>query len=70
MGYVDLVGTLPQHRRKGVASSLVIRAVADSQALGNRWTGLEVESDSAAEWVYKRLGFRPVHHRPRYGKHL
>ncbi len=68
MGYVDLVGTLSQHRRKGVASSLATRAVADSQALGNRWTALEVESDSAAERVYKRLGFRPVHYRPRYVK--
>ena len=29
MGYVDLVGTLPGHRRRGVASALVARAVAD-----------------------------------------
>ncbi len=68
MGYVDLVGTLPRHRRKGVASSLVTRAVADSRALGNRWTALEVVSGSPAERVYERLGFRPAYHRPRYIK--
>ena len=41
MGYVDHVATLPEHRRKGVASAMVARAVADSQAMGNRWTTLE-----------------------------
>ena len=66
MGCVDFVGTLPQHRRKGVASSLTARAVADSQAMGNRWTVLEVAADSAAERVYEKIGFRPMHNRPRY----
>ena len=68
MGYVDLVGTLPQFRRLGVASCLVARAVAESQAIGNRWTALETTSESAAERIYKRLGFRVVYHRPRYVK--
>ena len=66
MGYVDLVGTLPGHRRRGVASALVARAVADSRALGHRWTSLETEPDSDAERVYRRRGFRRMHLRPRY----
>ena len=66
MGYVDLVGTLPGHRRQGVASALVARAVDDSRALGNRWTSLETEPDSGAERVYRRRGFRRMHLRPRY----
>ncbi len=66
MGYVDLVGTLPGHRRRGVASALVARAAADSAALGNRWTTLETEPDSGAERVYRRRGFRRAHLRPRY----
>ena len=66
MGYVDLVGTLPGHRRRGVASALVARAVDDSRALGNRWTSLETEADSDAEKVYRRRGFRRMHLRPRY----
>ncbi len=68
MGYVDLVGTLPEHRRKGVASALITQAVADSQALGNRWTSLETVSGSDAERLYERLGFRTAYHRHRYIK--
>ncbi len=67
IGYVDLVGTLPEHRRLGVASSaLVARAADDSRALGHRWTSLETECDSGAERVYRRRGFRRTHPRPRY----
>ncbi len=66
MGYVDLVGALPEHRRKGIACALVTQAVADSAALGNRWTALETTTGSDAERLYKRLGFRTVYHRQRY----
>ncbi len=68
MGYIDAVGTLPQHRRKGVAAALVTRAVADSRALGNRWTTLETDSTSIAEQVYEKRGFRATHFRYRYVK--
>ena len=70
IGYIDAVGTLPDHRRCGVASAVVARAVADSQALGNRWTALEVECESPAERIYRRLGFRRMHFRPRYARAL
>ena len=66
LGYVDAVGTLPEHRRKGVASALVTRAVADSRAMGNRWTALETDSEGVAEGLYRGLGFRATHYRPRY----
>lgn len=66
MGCVDFIGTLPQYRRRGVASAVTSRAVGDSHSMGNRWTGLEVAAGSAAERVYKRIGFRPGHDRPRY----
>ena len=66
VGCVDFVGTLPEYRRRGVASVLTAKAVADSRAMGNRWTGLEVAAGSAAESVYRRIGFRPIHNRPRY----
>jgi len=66
MGYVDLVGTLPGYRGKGIASTLVGQAIVASQRLGNRWTALETVSGSAAERLYERLGFRTVHHRHRY----
>ena len=66
LGCVDFIGTLPEYRRRGVASAVTARAVVDSHSMGNRWTGLEVAAGSAAERVYKRVGFRPVHNRPRY----
>ncbi len=66
VGCVDFVGTLPEYRRRGVASGLTARAVADSREMGNRWTGLEVAAGSVAERVYGRVGFRPIHNRPRY----
>ena len=40
MGYLDFVGVLPEYRRRGIASSLVTRAVADSIGMGNRCTSL------------------------------
>ena len=70
MGYIDLVGTLPEFRRRGIASGLVLRAIADSQAAGNRWTSLEAETGTYAEQLYKRLGFRTVYQRHRYIKSL
>ena len=70
MGYIDVVGVLPEHRRQGVASAIVARILEDSTAMGNRWTALEVESDSTAESVYRRRGFRRMHFRPRYVKEV
>ena len=66
MGYVDHVATLPEHRRKGIASAMVTQAVADSQAMGNRWTTLETTTGSNAERIYQRQGFRIAYHRRRY----
>ena len=70
MGYIDLVGTLPEFRRRGIASGLVLRAIADPQAAGNRWTALEAETGTYAEQLYERLGFRTIYHRYRYTKSL
>ncbi len=66
MDYVDHVATLSEHRRKGVASAMIARAVADSQAMGNRWTTLETATGSNAERIYQRQGFRITYHRRRY----
>ena len=66
MGYVDHVATLPEHRRKGIAAAMIARAVADSQAMGNRWTTLETTTGSNAERIYQRQGFRIAYHRWRY----
>ena len=68
MGYLDFVGVLPEYRRRGIASALVRRAVADSLDMGNRWTTLETATGSSAERLYQSLGFRTVYHRPRFVK--
>lgn len=66
MGYIDLVGTVPEHRHQGVASALITQAVSDSQLLGNRWTTLETTTESNAARLYEKHGFRTAYHRNRY----
>jgi len=57
------VGTLHEFRQQGVASALMLKAVADSVALDNRWTTLETVTGSAPERLYQRLGFRTAYNR-------
>jgi ribosomal protein S18 acetylase RimI-like enzyme len=66
MGYIDLVGTLPEYRHQGVASALLTQAVSDSQSLGNRWTTLESTTGSNAVRLYEKFGFRTAYNRQRY----
>jgi GNAT superfamily N-acetyltransferase len=56
-GRIDSVVTVPAWRRRGVASRLTARAVADSLALGNTATYLFTDAGGAGEQVYRQLGF-------------
>lgn len=56
-GRIESVTTRPEFRRRGVASALVARAVADSLQRGNTETYLFTEAGGAGEQVYTRLGF-------------
>jgi predicted GNAT family acetyltransferase len=56
-GRIDSVVTRPDQRRRGVASALAARAVADSLALGHEVTYLFTDAGGAGEQVYTRLGF-------------
>ncbi|HVX43734.1 MAG TPA: GNAT family N-acetyltransferase [Mycobacteriales bacterium] len=55
------VGTHPDHRRRGLAASLVARAGAQARAdFGARSLVIVAEADSAAERIYRSTGFSPV----------
>jgi ribosomal protein S18 acetylase RimI-like enzyme len=67
VGQVENVVTLPDHRGRGLARSLVLRAVAESQAGGNDLTFLVADADDWPPQLYARLGFETV---GRYGRFL
>jgi GNAT superfamily N-acetyltransferase len=55
------VGTHPDHRRRGLAASLVARAGAIAlREFGAESLVIAAEADSAAERIYRSLGFIPV----------
>ncbi len=56
-GYVDNVVTLPEHRRRGVASATIADAVRASVARGDRPVFLLATEGSDAQRLYERLGF-------------
>ncbi len=62
------VGTLRSFRRRGVASSLVARAIADARAAGCDLIYLSTDSDGDAERLYVRLGFRRMFESALYTK--
>ena len=59
------VAVEPQHRRAGIATTL-IEQIFDEAGAGSRYT-LEVRiSNDVAIAMYERFGFRPAGHRRRY----
>lgn len=60
------VGTLPGARHRGFAAELLLRLMGDSAAAGHRLLFLQVQKDSGAERLYRRLGFRTAFTRTGY----
>jgi len=60
VGFVDHVVTFPQARRRGYATALTQRALAEAHAAGAERTYLLAEPDGVAATMYERIGFRPV----------
>jgi ribosomal protein S18 acetylase RimI-like enzyme len=59
VGLVVMVGTLPQHRRRGLAAALVAEAMRRLRAAGARSSSLYVDGLNATRAfdVYRRLGY-------------
>lgn len=59
VGLVSSVGTLPQHRRRGIATWLVIEMLGRLRAAGARSASLYVDGESPmkAYDVYRKVGF-------------
>jgi GNAT superfamily N-acetyltransferase len=55
------VTTLKAHRKQGVATALVARAVRDAQSAGAELICLETVAGSDAMRLYGALGFEPAH---------
>jgi ribosomal protein S18 acetylase RimI-like enzyme len=58
--YVDNVVTLPEFRRRGVASATVTRALGEAEAQGLSTVFLLAEENGDPQRLYERLGFRVV----------
>ena len=52
---LDMVGTLKDYRRRGLASTLIDRALTDLRRKGVKSVSLRAEADGV---VYKKLGFK------------
>lgn len=62
--FIDLVGTVPRARGRGLAEAVLSRSITlAGRVQGVRVLGLEVDSESptGADRLYERLGFVPKH---------
>lgn len=57
IGQIEAVLTLLRHRGRGLASAVVLAALAASKAAGNRLTFLLADEDDWPKELYARLGF-------------
>jgi ribosomal protein S18 acetylase RimI-like enzyme len=60
VGQVEDVVTLAEHRRRGLATAVVSRAVAASRELGDALTFIVADEDDWPRLLYQRLGFAHV----------
>ena len=60
VGFVDHVVTFPGARRRGYATALARRALAEAHTAGAERTYLLAEPGGVAAKIYERIGFRPV----------
>jgi ribosomal-protein-alanine N-acetyltransferase len=60
-GYVQTLGVVTTHQRKGIGAQMMAALVDEAAARGATRMGLEVRADNAAaQELYRRFGFAPV----------
>lgn len=57
---IEDVSTLPEHRRRGVARNVVLRAAEEARAAGASFVFLFADADDWPRHLYARLGFDEV----------
>jgi predicted GNAT family acetyltransferase len=70
VGQVENVVTLPDYRNRGLARALVLRAVAESHAIGNDLTFLVADAGDWPQRLYEKLGFETTGGYARFLKRL
>jgi ribosomal protein S18 acetylase RimI-like enzyme len=59
---VEDVGTVPEHRNQGLASAVVLRAIAEARQAGADFVCLVADAHDWPKVLYGRLGFDEVGH--------
>lgn len=61
VGWIDLLGTVPGYRGRGIATALLEQAAADFAAAGlvGAMLGVDTASQTGADRLYAQRGFRP-----------
>jgi predicted GNAT family acetyltransferase len=70
VGQIEDVVTLEPYRGRGLARALVLRAGAESRAVGNDLTFLVADADDWPYRLYERLGFETIGRYARFLKPL
>lgn len=72
LGWVDVLGVVPDYRRRGIAEALLKTAFAEFWRRGEPRVGLGVDAEShtGATRVYERAGMRTLWHATVYEKEL
>ena len=66
-GHITTLGVAPEHRRRGVARSMLLKVEEGFRRRGVRITRLEVRSvNTGAQDLYAKLGFAVTQRLPRY----
>lgn len=62
-GWIESLGTLRSHRRRGIASALIVHSLHAFEEAGLTGSMLGVDADNltGAYAIYERLGYRPLH---------